>query len=60
MNNKDKLKAIKYFLDWMENCTNYEIGIDEQSDWGDGESTFHRVDFKDLFKEYQHLVLLYI
>lgn len=57
MKKTDHLKAVEQFLDWMENCTNYEIGVDEQSDWGDGESTFHRVDFENLFKEYQHLVL---
>ena len=57
MNNKQRLKATEDFLDWVENCTNYEIGVDEQSDWGDGESNFHRIDFKDIFNQYKQLVL---
>lgn len=57
MNNKDHLKAVEYFLDWIENCTNYEIGVDEQSDWGDGESNFHRINFEEIFNQYKQLVL---
>lgn len=57
MNTKDHLKAVEGFLDWVENCTNYEIGVDEQSDWGDGESNFHMISFEEIFNQYKQLVL---
>lgn len=56
MNTKDHLKAAEGFLDWLESCTNYEIGVDE-SDWGDGESNFHRVNFEEIFNQYKQLIL---
>lgn len=47
-----KFSEVEDFLSWIEENTDYEIGVDEQSDWGDGESTFHRISFNRLFNEY--------
>ena len=49
----EQIKAVEDFLDWLENNTYYEIGENIQSDYGDGESYFHRVDSEALLKEYK-------
>ena len=51
--NEELIKAVVEFLNWIENNTYYEIGEDIQSDYGDGESYFHRVDLVALVKEYR-------
>lgn len=53
MVNDKSIKAIVEFLNWIENNTYYEIGEDIQSDYGDGESYFHRIDLVSLVKEYR-------
>lgn len=47
------LRAIEDFLEWLDSSTYYEIGEDIQSDYGDGESYFHRIDSEALLKEYK-------
>lgn len=56
MTTEDKLKAIQDFLYWMDSTTNYDVGSFEQSDWGDGESYFHRIGSKALLKEYKGVI----
>lgn len=51
--NEESIKAVVEFLNWIENNTYYEIGEDIQSDYGDGESYFHRINLASLVKEYR-------
>lgn len=53
MNIKEHITSVEDFLYWLESKTNYEIGEDIQSDYGDGESYFHSVDTDSLMKQYK-------
>lgn len=53
MNKEDKIKAVSEFLAWLEEHTYYEVGEEVYSDYGDGESTFHRCNNESLITEFR-------
>ena len=55
---EDQLKAVQDFLYWLDSTTYYELGKDIQSDYGDGESYFNRIDSEALLKEYKNSINL--
>lgn len=56
MNKEDKVNAVVEFLKWLEDYTCYEVGEEVYSDYGDGESTFHRCNNEILIAEFRNWI----